>query len=54
MKPVKLNFNFLYDLETSENHRFFTFLGSAKGNTDAKWIKQQQYRQEWQNFMLLA
>ena len=31
MKPVEVNINFLYHLETSENHRFFMFLGEQKG-----------------------
>ena len=42
MKPVEINVNFLYDLDTPEIHRFFMFLGGAKGNTDPKWVKQQQ------------
>ena len=54
MKPVEANVNLLYHLETSENHRFFMFSGGTKGNIDPKWIKQQQYRREWQNVMLLA
>ena len=54
MKPVEVNVNFLYHLETSENHRFFMFLGDTKGNIDPKWVKQQQYRREWHNLMLLA
>ena len=53
MKPVEVNVNFLYHLETSENHRFM-FLGGTKGNIDLKWVKQQQYRREWHNLMLLA
>ena len=39
IKPVDANVKFLYHLETSENHRFFMFLGSTKGNIDAKWVK---------------
>ena len=54
MKPVEVNFNLLYHLEISENHRFFLFLGGTKGNIDSKWVKQQQYRREWHNLMLLA
>ena len=46
MKPVEVNVNFLYHLETLENHRFFMFLRGAKGNIDLKWVKQQQYRRE--------
>ena len=38
MKPVEVNVNILYHLETSENHRFFMFLGGTKGNTDTKWL----------------
>ena len=49
MKPVEVNANFLYPLETSENHKFFMFLVVTKGN-----IEQLQYQQEWHNFMLLA
>ena len=30
------------------------FLGGIKGNIDAKWVKQLQYRREWHNLMLLA
>ena len=52
MKPVDIKF--LYHLETSENHRFFMFSGSRKGNIDPKWVKQQQYRREWHNLILLA
>ena len=52
MKPVEVNVNFLYDLETLENHRFFTFLSGTKGNLDPKWVKQQQYRREWHNLIL--
>ena len=44
MKPVEDNVNFLYHLETLENHRLFMFLGGTKGNIDPKWVKQQQYR----------
>ena len=54
MKPVEVNVNFLYDMETSENQRFFMFLGGKKENIDPKWVKQQQYRREWHNLMLLA
>ena len=54
MKPVEVNVNFLYHLETLENHRFFMFLRGTKGNIDPKWVKQQQYRREWHNLMLLA
>ena len=54
MKPVEINGNFLCHLETSENHRFFMFLGDAKGNIDPKWVKQQQHRREWHNLTLLA
>ena len=54
MKPVEVNVNLFYHLETSENHRLFMFLGGPKGNTDPKWAKQQQYRREWHNLMLLA
>ena len=50
MKPVEVNVNLFYHLET-ENHMF---LGGAKGNIDPKWVKQQQYRREWHNLMLLA
>ena len=34
MGPVEVNVNFLYHLETSENHKFFMFLGGAKGDID--------------------
>ena len=44
IKPVEVNVDFLYNLETSENHRFFMFLRGTKGNIDPKWVKQQQYR----------
>ena len=54
MKPVEVNVNLLYHLQTSENNRFFTFLEGAKWNIDPKWVKQQQYRREWHNLMLLA
>ena len=54
MKPVEVNVNFLYHLETLENHRFFMFLRSTKGNIDPKWVKQQQYWREWHILMLLA
>ena len=55
MKPVEVNVNFLYHLETSESHIFFIFLGSTKGNTEPKWVKQQQQHwREWHSFMLLA
>ena len=54
MKPVDVNVTFLYHLETSEKHRFFMFLGGTKGNIYLKWLKQQQYRREWHNLMLLA
>ena len=40
MKPVEVNFNFLYPLGTSENHRFLMFSGGTKGNIDPKWVKQ--------------
>ena len=46
MKQVEVIVNFLYHLETSENHRFFIFLGGTGGNIDPKWVKQQQYRRE--------
>ena len=54
MKPVEVNVNFLHHMEASENHRFFMFLGGKKENIDPKWVKQQQYRREWHNLMLLA
>ena len=54
MKTVVVNVNFLYHLETSENHRFFMLLGGTKGKIDPKWVEQQQYRREWHNLMLLA
>ena len=54
MKPVEVNVNFLYHLETSGNHRFFMFWGDTKGNIDPKWVKQQQYQRELHNLMLLA
>ena len=55
MKPAEVNVNFLYHFETLENHRFFMFLRGTKGNIDPpKWVKQQQYRREWHNLMLLA
>ena len=44
MKQVDVNVSFLYHLETSENHRFFMFLGGTERNIDPKWVKQQQYR----------
>ena len=34
MLPVEVNVNFLYPLETSENHRFLMFPGVIKGNID--------------------
>ena len=54
MKPVEVNVNLLYQLETSENHRFAMFLGVTKGNIDRKLVKQQQYQREWHNLMLFA
>ena len=54
MKPVEVNVNFLYHFETLENHRFCMFLRDTKGNIDPKWVKQQQYRREWHNLLLLA
>ena len=45
---------FLHHLETSENHWFLMFSGSAKGNIDPKRVKQQKYRRERHNVMLLA
>ena len=54
MKPVEVNVNFSYHVETSENHIFFMFLGGTKGNIDPKWVNQQQYQREWHNLMLLA
>ena len=33
---------------------FFMFLGSTKENIDPKWVKQQQYRREQENLMLLV
>ena len=44
MKPVEVDVNLLYHLKTSENNRFFMFLGGTKGNIDPKWVKQQQYQ----------
>ena len=41
-------------METSENHRFFMFSGGTKGNIDPKLVKQQHYRREQYNLMLLA
>ena len=46
--------NFLYHLETLENHRFFMSSESIKGNIDPKWAKQLQYRRERHNLMVLA
>ena len=40
--------NFLYFLEILEHHRFLMFSEDAKGNIDPEWVKQQQYRQEYQ------
>ena len=40
IKPVEVNINFLYPLETSENHKF-DVSGCAKGNIDPKWVKKQ-------------
>ena len=40
MKPVEVNVNFLYHLETSESLKFFMFLGGTKGNIYPKWLKQ--------------
>ena len=54
MKPAEVNVNFLYHLETSENHRLFMFLGEANRNTDPQCVKQQQYRREWHNLIMLA
>ena len=54
IKQVEVNVNFLYHLETSENHIFFMFLGGTKGNIDPKWVNQQQYRREQHSLMLLA
>ena len=54
MKPVEVSVYFLYHLGTSENHKFFMFLGGTKGNINPEWVKQQQYRREWYNLMLLA
>ena len=53
MKPVEVNVNFLYHLGTSENYRFFMFLGDTKENIDPKWVKQQQYWRERHSLMLL-
>ena len=44
IKPVEVNVNFLYPQETSENQKFLMFSVDAKGNTDPKWVKKQQYR----------
>ena len=54
MKPVEVNVNFLYHSEISENQKFFMFLEGTKGNIDLKWVKQQEYRQEWHNLILLV
>ena len=54
MKPVEVNINFLHHLETSENHRFLMFSGRTKGNIDPKRVKQQKYRREQHNVILLA
>ena len=53
MKPVEVNVKFLYHLETSETTDFL-FLEGTKEKVDPKWVKQQQYRRQWHNFMLLA
>ena len=53
MKPAEVNVDFLYHLETSETTDFLFFEGT-KGNIYPKWVKQQQYRREWRNLMLLA
>ena len=34
MKPVEVNVNFFYPLETSENHRLFMFPGGTNGKID--------------------
>ena len=54
MKPVEVNVNLVYHLKTSENLRFFMFFEGTRGNTDPKLVKQQQYRREWHNLVLLA
>ena len=54
MKPVDVNANFSYPLETSENQWFLMFWGDTKGNVDPKWVKQQQIRREQHNLMWLA
>ena len=54
MKPVEANANFVCHLETSKSHRFFMFLGCKKGDINPKCVKQQQYRREGHNLMLLA
>ena len=54
MKPVGVNVNLIYHLETSENYRPFMFLEGTKGNIDPKLVKLQQYRREWHNLVLLA
>ena len=38
IKPVEVNVNLLYPLETSENH-IFGVSGDTKGNNDLKWVK---------------
>ena len=54
MEQVEVNVNFLYPLETSENDIFLMFSGGTQGNTDSTWVKQQQYRRERHNVMLVA
>ena len=48
MKPVEVNVKFLY------HFLYIMYLRGTNGNIDPKWVKQQQYRREWHNLMLLA
>ena len=54
MKPVEVNVNFHTAWKHQKTTDLFMFLADTKENIDPKWAKQQQYRREWHNLMLLA
>ena len=39
IKPVEVNVNFLYPLETLKYHKFLMFSGGPEGYIDPKWVK---------------
>ena len=53
MKPVEVNVNFCTTWKHQKTTDFL-FLRGTKGNVDPKWVKQEQYRRQWHNLMLLA